>query len=370
MSKMIFHNSVKGGSLVSGRLVDKLLLKNDEDFFKKVSKFCKKYKNCLIGGYFAYDLVYQIYGFDKSAVDDLGLPDVYLCAYEDWEEISGLSFEVSGEGGVSKEFTVEMGREFYEGAYSKIKEYILAGDFYQINLTQRLKGYSELSSQELFARLVRDNEAEHMAYIEGEGFDVLSASPERFIRIEDGLVKAAPVKGTVARGAGIDDELACEKLLSSEKEAAELNMITDLLRNDLGMVSEVGSVVVRKQRELLKCSKVWHTYSEIEGRLRSDLSEIEALMTMLPGGSISGCPKKRACEVIDELELVCRGVYTGCVGYILPGGRLDFNIAIRTIVRKGNDLYLNVGGGIVMDSEGVAEYSECFKKAESLTSIL
>ena len=146
-------------------------------------------------------------------------------------------------------------------------------------------------------------------------------------------------------------------------------MITDLLRNDIGMVSEVGTVRVEKHREIMKLPSVIHTYSHISGKLRKDLEPFEALLKIFPGGSITGCPKKRAMEIIEEIETVPRGVYTGCIGYLSDNGNMDFSIAIRTIVRKNDKLNLGIGGGIVADSENEAEYLETLQKAEAFLGL-
>ena len=160
-----------------------------------------------------------------------------------------------------------------------------------------------------------------------------------------------------------------KELIESEKEAAELNMITDLLRNDIGKIAKIGSVKVIGHRLLSKCPSVWHTYSQINGELKT--TPLKALLSMLPGGSITGCPKKRAVEIIDELEPVTRGIYTGAIGHIEPKSQdLDFNIAIRTIIKKNDKLYLQVGGGIVIDSKEEAEFEETMQKAASFMKIL
>ena len=142
-------------------------------------------------------------------------------------------------------------------------------------------------------------------------------------------------------------------------------MITDLLRNDLGKIAEIGSVKVESKKNLQTLSKVFHTYSEVSARLRENISGIEALISMFPGGSITGCPKKRAMEIIDEIESFSRGIYTGSIGYILPNQDMDFNIAIRTVVKKGEQLYLGVGGGITIGSTMADEYEETLAKAQS-----
>ena len=204
------------------------------------------------------------------------------------------------------------------------------------------------------------------AYIEGDGFEILSASPERFVKIRGRAIETCPIKGTRARGrTREEDERLKQELLTNVKERAELDMITDLLRNDIGKVCSFGSVKVCDRRLLSSCQTVWHTYSRIRGQLRDTVEPVYALISMLPGGSVTGCPKKRSLEIIDELEPYTRSVYCGAIGYIEPNGDIDFNIAIRTIIKKGKKVYLSVGGGVVYDSDCEAEFRETLEKAKS-----
>ena len=202
-----------------------------------------------------------------------------------------------------------------------------------------------------------------MAYLEvSADLQILSASPERFIKTDGKMIHTYPIKGTVARGkTPEEDEAQRQILLNSEKEKAELNMITDLLRNDLGKISKTGSVNVVEHRVARPFPSIWHSYSHVQGELA--VSPVEALLSMVPGGSITGCPKIRAMEIIHELEWCKRGIYTGTIGMIEPNGDLDFNIAIRTLIKEKTKLYLQVGGGLVYDSELDLEWEEIFNKA-------
>ena len=161
-----------------------------------------------------------------------------------------------------------------------------------------------------------------------------------------------------------------QQLLQNDKEAAELNMITDLLRNDLAMVSVPGTVQVIEHRALQKLPAVWHSYSHIQSESKKDLNAWHILKTLYPGGSISGCPKRRAVQILSELETSPRGIYTGCIGYISDHGRMDMNIAIRTIVNTSTGMRAGFGGGIVYDSDVAAEYEECFAKSKKLVEIV
>jgi para-aminobenzoate synthetase component I len=258
----------------------------------------------------------------------------------------------------------------YGAAFRRIAEYIRAGDIYQVNLTHLLRGRSSLPPRALFPHVARHNPVEHLAYLEGDGHAIHSASPERFVRISGRSIETFPIKGTRPRGGDAEqDRLRLEQLLASEKEAAELHMVTDLLRNDLAGVCVPGSVVVRESRAARPGPKVWHTASHIAGELEPDIAPFAALLRLLPGGSISGCPKRRALEIIDQLEPAERGVYTGVIGRIAPDGSADVSVAIRTLIQRGSDLYLSVGGGIVYDSRPDQEWEETLLKASSFASL-
>jgi para-aminobenzoate synthetase component I len=335
-------------------------------------KFAKKNKNRKLIGYFSYDTGYKLHNIKPKAKNDLKLPQIYFFAFDknNYKEVLERTPFKPIKKANSRNFKPTITKSEYNDAYKKIKDYIKEGDIYQINLTHRLEGKTNIPARELFLRTIKENPVDHLAYIEGDGFEILSASPERFIKIENKIIETCPVKGTRPRGeTSKEDDIQKKNLIESEKEAAELNMITDLLRNDLGKVCKVGSVKVDGHRLLSKCPTVWHTYSKITGEIAKNASSLETLVSMLPGGSITGCPKKRAIEIIDELEPTTRGVYTGTIGYI-DKENLDFNIAIRTIVKKDDKLYLQVGGGIVLDSTNKAEYEETLQKAASFMKIL
>lgn len=335
-------------------------------------QFLQKNKNHKLIGFFSYDLAYEIYNIKQTAEDDLKLPDIYFLAFDKWlEEKSSKNIFKIQPREKSGKFKPAQSRKSYTDAYKKVKKYIKEGDIYQINLTHRLEAKTKQNSKDLFLRIIEKNPVEFLAYIEGENFKILSASPERFIQIKDRHIESCPIKGTRPRGkTETEDQKLKKELLKSPKETAELNMITDLLRNDLGKISEIGTVKVKGSRLIKKCPTVWHTYSKITGKLKKEFSPIEGLLSMLPGGSITGCPKKRAIEIIDELEPKTRSIYTGVIGHIDPNQDLDFNIAIRTIIKKGENLYLQVGGGIVNDSNNKDEYNETLQKAKSFMEIL
>ncbi len=354
--------------------------------------FLSTHTTARIVGYFSYDLGYELYALKQNARDDLQLPDMFFSAYTNYLLFSpaGVTIYYTDPGYVAtvmaiiqrapavfsrrvihSSFEPEWSHHGYNAAYQKIKEYIVEGDIYQMNLTHRLKAEVEGSPRQLFLDLMVVSPVDFMAYIEGDGFEILSASPERFVKITDHTIETCPIKGTRPRGATpARDALLKQELMASAKEAAELNMITDLLRNDIGKIATVASVQVVEQRVVTAHPNVWHTHSRIVGELRHSISPADALLSLLPGGSITGCPKKRAMEIIDELEPTTRGVYTGAIGVFAPDKTADFNIAIRTMIRKGPQLYLQVGGGIVYDSQPQAEYQETFDKAGPFLELL
>jgi len=267
-------------------------------------------------------------------------------------------------------FAPEWTREQYRQAFNKIKEYILDGDIYQVNLSYRWRSAFNGSRRQLFAVLCQKNPATMSSYIEGDGFEVLSCSPERFLSLDGRRVQTMPIKGTRPRGQTPEqDQQLRKELLASPKETAELAMITDLLRNDIGQVCEIGSIAVKEFRSLQQCPTVWHTYSVVEGTLRQGLGAIDLLTACFPGGSVTGCPKQRAMEIIQEVEQTPRGPYTGTVFLLSRCGKMDSSIVIRTLVATAGTLMLHVGGGIVVDSDCEQEYQETLDKAAAFLSL-
>jgi len=223
--------------------------------------------------------------------------------------------------------------------------------------------------EELYLRLRAINPAPFAAFLKFPEFSVVSASPERFLHFDPRTrrVHTRPIKGTRPRGqTPEEDERLAQELLRSEKDRAEHVMIVDLERNDLGRVAETGSVRVREMATLETFPTVFHLTSTVEATLREDKDRVDLLQATFPGGSITGAPKIRAMEIIDELEPTTRGVYTGSIGYFAFDGRMDLNIAIRTLVIKDGVAYFQVGGGIVADSEPEAEYQETLDKAAAI----
>jgi len=259
----------------------------------------------------------------------------------------------------------------YRHAVARCIDYIAAGDIFQANLSQRFKLCEPPPAPVIYRALRRRNPACYAAYLqfetEGRPCAVLSSSPELFLRVRGDHVITRPIKGTRRRmGEKAADSAAAAELLASPKDNAELAMIIDLLRNDLGRVCRFGSIRVTEPRRLEIHPTLFHLVGTVEGQLRRDVGPAELLRATFPGGSITGAPKIRAMEIIDELEGVARGVYTGCIGIVGADGSCEWNIAIRTIVCDGAIAYVQAGGGIVADSDPAMEYQETLDKARAL----
>ena len=264
-----------------------------------------------------------------------------------------------------------LSRADFIAAVERAQRYIRSGDIYQVNLSQRLTAQTGFSGWELFRRLNAVSPAPFSAFMDCGDFQLASSSPEQFLRMSGSHIVTRPIKGTRPRDADPtrDAQLAYE-LQTSPKELAELVMITDLLRNDLGKVCEYGSVQVPELARLEKFAQVQHLVSTVEGRLRPDVSHFAALASSFPGGSITGAPKFRAMEIIDELEPVARGPYCGCHGYLVFNRESQLSITIRTAVCKDGFAHFNVGAGIVADSDPAAEYEETLAKARGFFAAL
>lgn len=262
-------------------------------------------------------------------------------------------------------------REEYMAAVQKIRDYIAAGDVFQVNLSNRFETSLPSPPYELYQLLRQINPAPFGAYLNFDGLTILSASPERFLRVQGNLVETRPMKGTRPRGQSPQEDLVlADELMNSPKDMSENVMIVDLERNDLGRVCSYGSVRVRELLTLEKYATVFQLTSTVQGELELDKSRLDLIKACFPGGSITGAPKVRAMEIIDELEPTKRSVYTGSIGYLSYSGEMDLNIAIRTLLIKDKRAYFQVGGGIVYDSDPAKEYQETLDKAKALFQAL
>jgi len=351
-------------------------------------------------GFLAYDLCHFVERLPRTAADDIDLPDMHFGLYDHIAAYDHLAEQwyaasLRGEQGIARidallanaepdtrfahlpasaqPIAANFSRDAYLRAIRRAKDYIAAGDIFQVNLSQRFQTSVALPPPELYRRLRQANPAPFAAYIALEecAGAVLSSSPERFLKVAHGRVETRPIKGTRPRAAAPDEDARqAAELLASPKDAAELTMIVDLERNDLGRVCDYGSVVVTEHKTLEAYASVFHLVSTVEGRLHKTRDLVDLLKASFPGGSITGAPKVRAMEIIDELEPTQRSVYTGSIGYIGLDGAADLNIAIRTILMHQGRAFFQVGGGIVADSDPPAEYQETLDKGQRLFQAL
>ena len=259
----------------------------------------------------------------------------------------------------------------YENSVTKAKEYVKNGDAFQIVLSQRLQKECVGDKFQAYKKLMQINPSPYMYYLDFGVRQIVGSSPETLARVEQSTVSTYPIAGTRPRGKTEDEDRANEvDLLHDEKELAEHLMLIDLGRNDVGKVSKYGSVHVKKMMEIERFSHVMHISSEVEGTLAKGQTEYDALKSIFPAGTVSGAPKVRAMEIIDELEQARRGIYAGCVGYFSFSQAMDTAITIRTIVFEGDTAYIQAGAGIVADSNPNREYEETLSKAKVLMKVL
>lgn len=375
-------------------------------------------------GFFSYDFVHQLEALPCAAVADLDIPEAYfifvdlVIAFDhvrnkSWvivnpgarEQELGFRRPVPGEWerlydraadklmtlssqlvtNSTKDFPLSeksAGRHFglapnmtrnrFESMVKRCKEYIAAGDIYQANLSQRFSSaIGDADPLRLYRILRSVNPSPFAAFIDFGDLQLVSSSPERLVRLSDGVADTRPIAGTRRRGADEAEmrELSVE-LLTNEKERAEHIMLLDLERNDLGKVCEYGTVVVDEMMVVEDYSHVIHIVSNVRGSLAPGKDAFDLVRAVFPGGTITGVPKVRCMEIIDELEPVARGPYTGSIGYISNTGDMDLNIIIRTFVIKDGNAYVQVGAGIVADSDPAREYFETMQKAEALKKAL
>jgi aminodeoxychorismate synthase component I len=289
----------------------------------------------------------------------------------EWLETGGLSEQMAA----PRDEPVHIGtfhpyrsRKWFMAGVERVREWIAAGDIYQVNLSQgfsaNVRGGSLFG---LYRRLREASPAPMAAWLALDDREVLCSSPETFLKISGRCIETRPIKGTRPRFVDPDEDLrSAYELQTSSKEIAELVMITDLLRNDLGQVCTFGSVEVEQMLRLESLAQVHHLVSTISGNLRPEIDAIDALAACFPGGSITGAPKKRAMEIIHEIEQQTRGIYCGAIGWLGYHGESQFNIAIRTLVRTDDTLIYQVGAGIVADSDPQREYDETLHKAAGI----
>ena len=265
------------------------------------------------------------------------------------------------------DFKSSFPREDYEAAVEKCKQYIFDGDAFQIVISQRLSLSYSAPPLDLYRALRTLNPSPYMYYLNLDDFHIAGSSPEILVRLEDGEITLRPIAGTRRRGDNEDEDARLiEELLSDPKELAEHLMLIDLGRNDVGRVSKIGTVKVTDQMTIEKYSHVMHIVSNVTGQINDNLDAVDVLKATFPAGTLSGAPKVRAMEIIEELEPDKRGVYSGAIGYIGWNGNMDMAIAIRTALIKDNQVYIQAGGGLVADSVPKTEWEETMNKGRAV----
>jgi len=304
---------------------------------------------------------------------DPSLQNAYAVTQRMDELEKRLQKKISQKAGRTKQqvteddFTSEFSKEAFESAVDRTKEYIVDGDVMQVVLSQRLSVPYKSKPLYLYRALRSLNPSPYMYYMDMNDFSIVGSSPEILTHLEDGIVTVRPIAGTRPRGkTDVEDDQLEQELLADPKERAEHLMLIDLGRNDIGRVSQIGSVEVTEQMVVERYSHVMHIVSNVRGRVNPDMSAIDVLRATFPAGTVSGAPKIRAMEIIDELEPVKRGIYAGAIGYIGWNGNMDTAIAIRTAVIKGGRLYVQAGAGIVADSIPHNEWEETMNKARAM----
>ena len=270
-------------------------------------------------------------------------------------------------GRITSEFRSLFSEKEYCDMVERAKKYIYEGDIFQVVLSNRLEADYEGSLLNTYRHLRTINPSPYMFYFSSDDMEVAGASPETLVKLEDGVLHTFPLAGTKPRGKTQEEDEELERiLLSDEKERAEHNMLVDLGRNDLGKISRFGSVKVEKYMSIERYSHVMHIGSTVAGKIREDKCSLDAVDAVLPAGTLSGAPKIRAMEIINELENNKRGIYGGAIGYIDFTGNLDTCIAIRIAYKKNGKVFVRSGAGIVADSVPVSEYNECLNKARAV----
>lgn len=324
--------------------------------------------------YLCYDhFTHKVYVVDNIfKEDDKGYENIVESQKEYFKSLVNTKIvtEIQGE---KVEINIKFGttEEEYMEKVEKAKEYIKAGDIFQVVPSQRMYCETDKDPLEIYRNLREGNPSPYMFYIDYEDYQIIGSSPESLVAVRGKEVMTNPIAGTIRRGKTDEEDLILEKkLISDEKEKAEHVMLVDLGRNDIGRVSKIGTVEVRDFMKIERFSHVMHITSEVVGELREDKNAFDALASCLPAGTLSGAPKIRAMEIIEELEDKNRGIYGGAVGYLSYGGDMDMCIAIRTLVLKNGVAYLQSGGGIVYDSIPKEEFKETQNKLMALKEAL
>lgn len=400
------RREIDADSFVAGKQLRRQIM--DGDSLENLKTLTSKYKvegiddGGFIGGavgFFSYDYGCKFVEVEQKTFDEQNVPEFVFAFYDrflvyDHQKVEAFVLALAkskklaqqkcsefvemfkakkrfvGAGKIG-EIKSNLSKEKYLQKIEEIKELIRAGETYQVNFSQRFKAESSLDPWGVYKKVVAASMAPYSCFFEYPKFTIASFSPELLIQKNGNKVVTLPIKGTIARGKNkFEDKKKAAELLSSKKDEAELNMIVDLERNDLGKVCTVSSVQVEKHRAVQMLSHVIHTYSEVSGILAKGKDFYDLLKAIYPGGSITGCPKKRTMEIIDRLEDYKRGIYTGSAGFIGFNGDAILNIMIRTMLFKDGELYFSAGGGITIDSKPESEYEETLNKVKNMFEVI
>lgn len=354
-------------------------------------------------GHFAYDTAFYFERIGTALHDELDMPDVNVFFYDTFiifdhllqtvtlaaidlfqdkdeaqlqQQVAKMEQHIHAgkvfteEGDAHVQFAPTIEKERFINMVEQAKEHIRSGDIFQVVLSQRFTSDFSGNPFSLYRKLRTSNASPYMFYMDYEDYTILGTSPESLIKVKDGFVTTNPIAGTKPRGKTKEEDVATAKaLLADEKEIAEHRMLVDLGRNDIGKISEIGTVAVTKYMTVEYYKHVMHIVSEVTGKLRSDYTAIDALISALPAGTVSGAPKIRAMQIINEQEHVKRGVYAGAVGYISASGDMDLALAIRTMIVKDGKAHVQAGAGVVYDSVPESEYEETLNKAKALLEV-
>ncbi|TQR18011.1 anthranilate synthase component I [Psychrobacillus vulpis] len=355
-------------------------------------------------GYFGYETAFYYEKIGEMLLDELDMPDIHLMFYNTFivydhlkQVVTIVAIDLFQDGRSRQEmidaieiiyadllmgtnyqkdtetklaFQPIMDEDLFVQMVEKAKAHIVKGDIFQVVLSQRFTSPFEGNPFSLYRQLRTTNPSPYMFYMDFGDYTILGTSPESLIKVNNGLVTTNPIAGTKPRGKTAEEDVQIAKeLLVDEKEIAEHRMLVDLGRNDIGRISEIGSVQIEKYMTIEYYKYVMHIVSEVTGRLKKDLHVLDVLSACLPAGTVSGAPKIRAMQIINELESTKRGVYAGAVGYISVTGNMDLALAIRTMVVKDSQAHVQAGAGIVFDSVPKSEYEETINKAKALLEV-
>ncbi|PYF03511.1 anthranilate synthase component I [Ureibacillus chungkukjangi] len=355
-------------------------------------------------GFFGYDIAFYNEAIGETLEDELAMPDVHVYFYDTFivfdhlsQKVSVVAIDLFNSGKAEAEMEndvniildeIKRGSTFVEDSavflkfeptieksqfiemVKKAKTHIERGDIFQVVLSQRFKADFTGKPFSLYRKLRTSNPSPYMFYLEFEDYSILGTSPESLVKVVNRKVTTNPIAGTKPRGKTKEEDLKLEQLLiNDEKEIAEHRMLVDLGRNDIGRVSKIGTVEVAKYMNIERYKHVMHIVSEVTGVLNEDTDVLDVLTACLPAGTVSGAPKIRAMQIINELEQFKRGVYSGAIGYISSSGNMDLALAIRTMIVKGEKAFVQAGAGIVYDSIPESEYEETINKAKALLEV-